>query len=179
MLDTVISLKAVLETPAPEVSDPKLLQAGVTEKPSTPEPVVHFQIRLVSPTRYGQCRLRLWDADGRDPKVITKDGLVLDDPDTKSKAEGWDFSERLDATVPVKWPAQKLYSNTLTWSVRFYSRDPGTGNDPAASSYELLLQVLQDNAPVPGANFSYSGPLDDYEEVSGRFHFAPNDPWLA
>ena len=171
MLDTVITLKAVPKEVGAEVPDAKLLQAGTPETPAPSESVARFKIRLLSPTPHGQCRLRLWDASGRAPLVIDEKGNV------GGTAKDWDFSASLDATIGLERPAAQLNSSTLTWSVRFYSRDPaGAGDDPAVGSYKLLLQVIENEAPVPGASFSYSGPLDDYEEVTGRFHFSVVDP---
>jgi len=166
MLDTVVSLRAVGEI-VPE-TDPKGGYIGTIEASAaieTPPPVgarrqmVRLVIRIVTSTPKGQCRLRLWNASGREPKIVDRDGTL------GGGATDWDFSQGLNETVELKGSPTDVDGQTLTWSVRF---------EPLAeaSRYDLLVQVEQGGMPLEGATFSYSGPLADYEELSDRFHFA-------
>lgn len=167
MLDTVLTLKAVLKEVETAVVDAKTIQAGIAEPAPARTPVVRFTIRLVSDLELqGQCRLRLWDAHGRKPQIIGQSGTV------GGKAEDWDLPKKLEP-IPVEQPADSLHNSTLTWSIRLWPKQFG-GDE----RYALQVQVLQGNLVSPGGNFSYSGPLDDYEEIAGRFHFAvsPDQP---
>lgn len=86
-------------------------------------------------------RLRLWNPKGQDPQV----------------------PEPVPGR-PTRWRLESARAGcTLTWSVRLASA--------AHSRFELRLRVFQAGTALPGADFSYSGPLEGLEERSGRFHF--------
>ena len=156
MPDTVITLRAVAVKLASAAMDAKLIYAAIAEAPPVVVPVVKFAMRISSQASQGQCRLRLWDAFGRKPLIVGTD---------------WDFYGRTDLVVPLEKPPAEVHGHTLTWSVRLAPFEPEGGE-----RYELLAQILQDGAVLPNANFSYSGPLDDFEELSGRFHFVVEKP---
>lgn len=86
-------------------------------------------------------RLRLWDEFGRNPQPAKQ-----------------------DPPGGARWLLQGVRPGcTLTWSVRLASQQ--------RDRFELRLEVLRDERPLPGGSFSYSGPLEGIEERNGRFHF--------
>jgi len=97
----------------------------------------------------GQVRVRLWDADGRNPEVklsfdIPKEGLEV--PPVDLIEPGGNLSS--------------LNLRTLTWAVRFAPQEPGT-----MKRYEVRVWVEQSGRAVPGGEFLYSGPFDDNKEL--------------
>jgi hypothetical protein len=159
--DTILTLKSVLKKVETALVDAKTVQAGIAEPEPAETRIVSFTIRLVSDLELqGQCRLRLWDAYGRNPQIIDRSGTV------GGEAKDWDLPEKLEP-IPVEQAPDSLHNSTLTWSIRLRPKQLDSGE-----RYALQVQVLQEERVLPGGNFSYSGPLDDYEEVAGRFHFA-------
>ena len=156
MPDVVVTLRAVAAKVAAAATDAKLMHAAIAEAPAIVAPLVRFAMRISAQASHGQCRLRLWDSFGRDPVAVGTD---------------WDFYGRTDIVVPFEKPPAKVHGHTLTWSVRLAPFEPEAGE-----RYEMLAQILQDGAGLPNAKFLYSGPLDDFEEISGRFHFAVESP---
>ena len=159
MLDTVVTLKA------DKSASPTILPALAPQ----PEPIppVRFKVRISALASQGQCRVRLWNPSGRKPKPVGTD---------------WDFYGRTDMAVEMAGSLEEIQGATLTWSIRLAPFQPDAGE-----RYELLAQVVQwdehlkKDVVTPNADFRYSGPLDDYEEVTGRFHFSITspDPWLS
>jgi hypothetical protein len=155
--DTVVKLLA--ETGFASTEAKPVLAAVVGSVPAVTPPdddVVRFAIRISSHAPQGQCRLRLWDAFGREPRVVGRD---------------WEFYGRTDLVVPLERAAKDVHGHTLTWSVRLAPFEAEAGE-----RYELLTQILQSGTALPNASFSYSGPLDDLDQVAGRFHFVVEKP---
>jgi hypothetical protein len=102
----------------------------------------------------GRFRLRLWDAYGRNPTDPNANGLPLD------------FHGSLPRRDIVLAPTDGFDGRTLTWVVRLQSTSP-------AQYYSVRLSVLQvrGEKKTTSGEFVYSGPLDDVEEITGRFHF--------
>jgi hypothetical protein len=95
-----------------------------------------------------QVRFKLWDADGR-----------ISFPH--------EFSSRDDAKQPLRWPlapVKDLHGHTLTWSIRLSKND-----QPA--SFAVRIRIMDGRELLPSADFVYSGPLDEFEERTGQFHF--------
>ena len=106
-------------------------------------------LRLFARAPLGRWRLRLWDAEGRNPADAVPQGQPLK------------FEEIYDPEAfPLNAP-DGFDGRTLTWVVRLQGSGP----------YSVRLSVLQGGDIVPGGDFVYSGRLDGTEEISDRFHF--------
>lgn len=100
----------------------------------------------------GNCRVRLWDRDGRNPDWVDMGGC---DFDGKSAVN---LGLRLVSGDPPD--VRALDSRTLTWSVRLAASNPDV-----AQRYDVRILVQQGRQPVPGGEFLYSGPVDEVEEL--------------
>jgi hypothetical protein len=128
MRDHVVRLRA------PDVSLAAAMQATVA-------------LKLEASAPRGRWRLRLWDANGRNPVRV-------------QAPKGDDFGNAYGPST-VTLPGDNLDGKTLTWVVRLQ----GTG------SYKVQMTILQDGEPASGGEFIYTGPLAGVEEITGRFHF--------
>jgi hypothetical protein len=164
VLETVIKLRASAVALASTGAKTKPLHA-LTESLS----VVALKVSARAPE--GECRLRLWDEDGRSRDPVGQDEL---------DHWQWNFSHSTDRTVELKdsqlgfLPPAKLQNRTITWSVRVFASAPDSGE-----RYELRIKLLQDGVDLPNGTFDYSGPLRDDQELTGRFHFKLEEPGQA
>lgn len=112
---------------------------------------VEVKLRVRAPR--GECRLKLWDPEGRNPQALAPYRIVGPAPPEHT------------------WPLEQAlvrHGCTLTWNARLAG--------PSDSQFELRLRVFQKGVALPGGDFFYAGPLDDLEERSGRFHFKVERP---
>lgn len=164
MLETVIKLRAIAVSAASTEEKAYSLH-GLAEVLS----VVAVKVSARAPE--GECRLRLWDEDGR-----SKDPVGQDELDHWQ----WNFSGSTDKTVELRdpqlglLPPAKLRKRTVTWSVRVFASEPDS-----IERYELRIKLLQDGEELPDGTFVYSGPLSDDQELTGRFHFELDEPGQA
>ena len=145
MLDAVVTLR-----PVGAVARLAGEKPGRDSNDDAAAEVVRIRLTVRAPER--ACDLKLWDAQGRNPKLLIPEA-VHSQPD---------FDE-------IVWrPDYSIYDldgQTVTWSVRLAS--------PRPDSFELRVEVLLNDAPLPDGRFVYSGLLEaaEIEERTGRFHF--------
>ena len=131
---------------------PALKAQPVAELPPTR---VVLALRAEAPS--GRFRLRLWNDYGRKPT----------DPNTRPEnRKPMQFAGTMARTDIVLVPPDGFDGSTLTWVVRLQASGP-------AQYYSVRLTLLQvhEGTQMPSGDFAYSGPLDDVEEITGRFHF--------
>lgn len=121
------------------------LRTAAVAPAAAAQPTICLELFAVAPR--GRWRLRLWDADGRNPTPVCL-------------PNGDDFANQCGPLV-VPLAGKNFDGKTLTWAVRLQ------GNGP----YHVRMTLLQDWKPASGGDFVYTGPLDGTEEITGRFHF--------
>lgn len=97
-----------------------------------------------------ECRLKLWNREGRNPTALREH-------------TGAGEAERRWSVGPS---TTALDGCTLTWSVRLAP----TGQPPP-SHFQFRIRIVDGDTPLAGGEFFHSGPLDGFEERTGRMHF--------
>jgi hypothetical protein len=153
--DHVVTLKAAIAAAAvapiyETVSNALALKAPAPSK----LPPTCIALAVVAEAPSGRFRLRLWDEYGRNPT------------DPVAKQPPLEFRGSLPRRTVVLTPKDSFDGRTLTWVIRLQASGP-------AQYYSVRLTVLQvdKGKETPSSEFAYSGPLDEVEEITGRFHF--------
>ena len=125
---------------------PKFALAAATAGTAATKVVVSLSAEAPS----GRCRLRLWDSYGRNP----------------SGPNPVPFVDRLQQKETLPAPQDGLQGCTLTWTLRLQPNARG-------QTYKVRVAILQveDEREEARGEFTYAGPLDDFQEIAGRIHF--------
>jgi hypothetical protein len=143
MLDKVISLSVPPAVDAAAVSAVQATALVHADLAKT-APVTGTVEVEISSTPQCHARLRVWNAQGRNPTQPGQDGNT----------------KRWQLGAP-----SVLLGCTLTWSVRLAPGPDGP------SYFDLHVRLFQNGVALRDGDFFYSGPLDGLEERTGRFHF--------